>query len=620
MDSEGGRGGYLAPDSATQYDLRMVEPRTNRRLAAILAADVVGYSQMMARDEAGTLAAMKRHRDAVFDPAVAQHNGRIVKLMGDGTLVEFGSVVDAVNCAIAIQRTIATETAAGPPIVLRIGVNLGDIVVDGDDIYGDGVNVAARLEPLAQAGGICVASIVNDSIGGRVDVAFTDSGEVQVKNIDRPIRIWKWHPTSSAGSPPLTASPQAERGVLPSLAVLPFHNLSGDATQDYFADGIVDDLITALSRFKTFAVISRNSSFVYKGRAVDAREIRRELGVRYVLEGSIRRSASRLRVTAQLVDTATAGHLWAQNYDGAVEDVFDMQDRITESVVSIVEPMVKRAEIERTRLKPPASLDAYDLYLEAMGLVMSTEPGASMRAIELIERSLALDPDFPPAIAIAAIAHASSYDRQVPGVTEETRRKGLEYARAALAVAGNDANTRAVAGTSVLLLGSDHGSGMAALRQATAENPNSVNVLTHAGVGSFWAGELAEAENYFLRAVRLNPNDHASHWALTRIAHIRLLQGRYEEALDWANRAHAASPNNATAYTMIIAANAFLGRLDEAARWTEALRRVSPETTLVSIRHGQRMMRDQRQVEVVIEGLRLGGMSEDEAAAPGPAA
>jgi TolB-like protein len=291
-------------------------------------------------------------------------------------------------------------------------------------------------------------------------------------------RLW----TEDAEAPPEAVLP------LPSLAVLPFHNLSGDTAQDYFADGIVDDLITALSRFKTFVVMSRNSSFVYKGRAVDVREIGRELGVRYVLEGSIRRSGSRLRVTAQLVDAATGGHLWAQNYDGALEDVFDMQDRITESVVSIVEPMVKRAEIERTRLKPPTSLDAYDLYLEALGLVMATEPGAAMRAIELIERSLALDPDFPPAIAIAAIAHASSYDRQVPGATEETRRKGLEYGRAALAVAGNDANTRAMAGTAVLLLGSDHGPGMAAIRQATAQNPNSVNVLTHAGVGSFWGG------------------------------------------------------------------------------------------------------------------------------------
>jgi TolB-like protein/Tfp pilus assembly protein PilF len=414
--------------------------------------------------------------------------------------------------------------------------------------------------------------------------------------------------------------PRESSSPLPSLAVLPFHNLSGDATQDYFADGIVDDLITALSRFKTFAVISRNSSFIYKGRAVDIREIGRELGVRYALEGSIRRSGSRLRVTAQLVDTATAGHLWAQNYDGALEDVFEMQDRTTESVVSIIEPMVKRAEIERTRLKPPTSLDAYDLYLKAMALVLTTEPGATAHAIELIERSLVLDPSFPPAIAIAATAYLSLYDRQMPGATEETRRKGLEYARAALVVAGSDANIRVTGGIGVIMLGGEYESGLAAIRQATAENPNSVNVLGYAGVGALWASEVEEAEGYFLRALRLNPNDYSSQWALTRMAHIRLLQGRFEEALDWASRSYAVSPSNAITHSMLVAANAFLGRLEDAARWTEALHKMSPETTFASIRRGCQMMRDQRQVEVVIEGLRLGGMPEEDAAVRGPAA
>lgn len=416
-------------------------------------------------------------------------------------------------------------------------------------------------------------------------------------------RLW----TEDAAPPREAASP------LPSLAVLPFHNLSGDAAQDYFADGIVDDLITALSRFKTFAVISRNSSFVYKGRAVDVREIGRELGIRYVLEGSIRRSGNRLRVTAQLVDAATAAHLWAQNYDGALEDVFDMQDRITESVVSIVEPMVKRAEIERTRSKPPTSLDAYDLYLRAMGLVLATEPDSTLRAIELIERSLALDPNFLPAIATATIAHTSLYDQQRPGATEENRRKGLEYARVALAVAGSDANIRVTGGISVIMLGGEYESGLAAIRQAVAENPNSVNVLGYAGVGALWAGEVEEAEGYFLRAVRLNPNDYVSHWTLTRLAHIRIVQGRFEEALDWASRAYAASPSNALTHAILVAANAFLGRLEEAGRWAEALRKVSPETSFASIRRGNQMMRDQRQVEVLIEGLRLAGMPEDEA-------
>lgn len=409
------------------------------------------------------------------------------------------------------------------------------------------------------------------------------------------------------------AEPREVWSPLPSLAVLPFHNLSDEHAQDYFADGIVDDLIIALSRFKTFAVISRSSSFAYKGRAVDVREIGRQLGVRYVLEGSIRRSGNRLRVTAQLVDAATAGHLWAQNYDGALEDVFDMQDRITESVVSIVEPMVKRAEIDRTRLKPPTSLDAYDLYLQAMALVLTTEPGATMRAINLIERSLALDPDFPAAIAMAALAYTSCYDRQLPGATENTRVKGLEYGRAALAIAGSDANTRVTGGIVVIMLGGEYDSGMAAIRQATIENPNSINVLGFAGVGAFWASEIEDAERYFLRAVRLNANDHSGQWILTRMAHIRILQGRVEEALDWASRSYAVSPSNPITHSMLVVANASLGRLEAAARWTQALLRISPETSFASIRRGHQMVRDQRQIEVVIEGLRLAGMPEDEA-------
>lgn len=415
-------------------------------------------------------------------------------------------------------------------------------------------------------------------------------------------RLWR-----EDAQPPREAS-----SPLPSLAVLPFHNVSGDNAQDYFADGIVDDLITALSRFKTFVVISRNSSFVYRGRALDVREIGRELGVRYVLEGSIRRSGSRLRVTAQLVDAATAGHLWAQNYDGTLEDVFDMQDRITESVVSIVEPMVKRAEIERTPLKPPTSLDAYDLYLQAMALVLTTEPGATMRAIELIERSLALDPSFPPAIAIAALAYTSCYDRQVRGATEQTRLKGLEYSRAALAVAGGDANTRVTGGIGVIMLGGEYESGLAAIRQATAENPNSINVLGFAGVGAFWASELEEAERYFQRAVRLNPNDHSGQWILTRMAHIRIMEGRFEEALEWASRSYAVSPSNPITHSMFVTANAFLGRLEEAGRWIDVLRKASPETSFASIRRGHQMIRDPRQVEVVIDGLRRAGMPEDE--------
>ena len=311
----------------------MAEERINRKLAAIVAADVVGYSRLMAADEAGTLAALKRHREIVFDPAIAGHDGRIVKLIGDGTIVEFGSVVDAVNCALSVQRSngvLPDEALGQPKIVLRIGINLGDVIIEGDDIYGDGVNIAARLEPLAEPGGICVSSIVNESIGNRIDVRFQDGGDISVKNIDRPIRVWKWHPgaTPLAAAKSNAAKPEPN-GATASIAILPFTNMSGDPEQEYFSDGITEDIITDLSKIAGLTVIARNSSFTYKGRSVDIRTVGRELGVRSVLEGSIRRAGKRVRITAQLVDAATGGHLWAERYDRDLTDIFEVQDDVT---------------------------------------------------------------------------------------------------------------------------------------------------------------------------------------------------------------------------------------------------------------------------------------------------
>jgi adenylate cyclase len=315
----------------------MAEERVNRKLAAIFAADVVGYSRLMAADEAGTLAALKRHHELVFDPAVAAHNGRIVKLIGDGTIVEFGSVVDAVNCAISVQRSncaLRDEASGQSKIILRIGINLGDVIIEGDDIYGDGVNIAARLEPLAEPGGICVSSIVNESVGNRIDVRFQDGGEIRVKNIDRPIRVWKWHPgaTTLTAARPNAAKPEAN-GAPASIAVLPFTNMSGDPEQEYFSDGVSEDIITDLSKIAGLTVIARNSSFTYKGRSVDVRTIGRDLGVRSVLEGSIRRAANRVRITAQLTDAATGGHLWADRYDRDLTDIFEVQDEVVERIV-----------------------------------------------------------------------------------------------------------------------------------------------------------------------------------------------------------------------------------------------------------------------------------------------
>jgi adenylate cyclase len=349
--------------------------RAERRLAAILAADVAGYSRLMGVDEDGTLAALKASRKAVVDPTIAEHKGRIVKTTGDGMLVEFASSVDAVTCAIAIQQKMVERSAgaAEPRIVFRIGINVGDIIIDGDDIFGDGVNVAARVENECEPGGVCVSGNAFEQIRGKTNFAFDDLGEKTLKNIERPVRLYAVRGATSAaattaavsGMPPGNSRPLPLPDK-PSIAVLPFQNMSGDPEQEYFADGMVEDIITALSRFKALFVIARNSSFTYKGRAVDVRQVGRELGVRYVLEGSVRKAANRVRITGQLVDTATGAHLWADRIDGGIGDIFDLQDQVTESVVGAIAPAVEKAEIERAKRKPTESLDAYALYLRGL--------------------------------------------------------------------------------------------------------------------------------------------------------------------------------------------------------------------------------------------------------------
>jgi TolB-like protein/class 3 adenylate cyclase len=580
----------------------MVEPRTHRRLAAILAADVVGYSRMMATDEAGTLAALKRHREAVFDPAVAQHNGRIVKLMGDGTLVEFGSVVDAVNCALSIQRRADTT------ITLRIGVNLGDIIIDGDDIYGDGVNVAARLEPLAEPGGICVAAIVNDSVGSRVSVKFRDCGEVHVKNIDHPVRIWKWHPTDSSGKVAAPDVPRdSERSTLPSLAVLPFQNMSGDAEQEYFSDGVVEDLITGLSRFKSLTVIARNSSFVYKGRPIDVRQAARELGCRYVVEGSVRRVGQRLRIAAQLIDGASGAHLWAENYQGSVEDVFDVQDRITESIVAVVEPKIQQAEIDRSRRERPESVDVYDLYLRAMAKLDTLHPADSAAGLELLDLVIELDPGFTRAIAMAAWGYEYRIHMGLPPLGPNDEQKCLDLARRVLAVERADATNIAHCGIILQLVAHEFDQGLLTIKRALELNPSNVAVQFFAGVGNLKGGNLDEALGFFHRAIELNPTDSAG--GMAGIAHANLLKGNYREALDWAARALVRNPNFGWIHWSVIAAYAYLGRMDEAKRAFAAYSQIFPDATLARIRNGQQT-KDPRRVEVLVEGLRLAGMPE----------
>ena len=368
-----------------------------RKLTAILAADVAGYSRLMGADEVGTLNRLRTHRRELIDPKIAEHKGRIVKTTGDGILIEFPSVVEAVACAVAVQQGMAQRNTVIPAdqrIEFRVGINLGDIIVEDDDIHGDGVNVAARLEGLAEPGGVCVSAIVHDQVQGRLDCAFEDTGDQNLKNIARPVRVYRVladRMTAPAASPVL---PLPDK---PSIAVLPFQNMSGDAEQEYFVDGMVEEIITALSRIRWLFVIARNSTFTYKGQAVDVKLVGRELGVRYVLEGSVRKGGGRVRITAQLIEAATGAHLWADRFDGSLEDVFDLQEKVASSVVGVIEPALQAAEAARSVNRPTTDLTAYDLYLRAYAVAISSA-SRFPEALALMSQAIARDPNYGPAL------------------------------------------------------------------------------------------------------------------------------------------------------------------------------------------------------------------------------
>src|SRR5918994_1379351 len=412
----------------------------HRRLAAILAADVAGYSDLMSKDEEGTLTLLRKLRREVIEPRIRSHHGRLVKTSGDGFLVEFSSPVEAVRCAVSFQEALTALAATEPAklLQLRIGINLGDIIIEEDgDIYGDGVNIASRLEQLAFPGGICLSGKVYEEVRDKLHYDFSDKGEHRFKNIARPIKVYCLLAGSdgSSASGELHSLPLLDR---PSIAILPFTNMSKDPEQEYFADGVVEDIIAALSRFRSFFVIARNSTFVYKNRAVSVQQIGRELGVRYVLEGSVRRSGRRVRITAQLVDALTGVHLWAEHYDGAVEDVFDLQDRITASVVGSIQPSIRTAEIERARRKRPENLDAYDLVMRSLPYVWALEYEANKEAARLLDKALLLDPGYPLAVALAAWCRGQRIVYNWSKDLQEDKRETLRQAQMAAGLAHED--------------------------------------------------------------------------------------------------------------------------------------------------------------------------------------
>jgi adenylate cyclase len=400
----------------------MREQAPQRRLAAILAADVVGYSRMMQVDEAGTLAVLKSRRTEILQPLVSKHHGRIIKVMGDGVLVEFASAVQAVSCAVALQEAMAVANEAAEEsrrVVLRIGINLGDVLVEGGDLYGDGVNIAARIEAVADPGSVVVSRTVFNHVRGKVDFEFDDLGERELKNIAEPVQVYRVGVADQA----TTARPPLPLPDKPSIAVLPFQNLTGDILQEYFADGIVEEMITALSRFRNLFVIARNSSFAYKGRTVDVKQIGRDLGVRYVLEGSVRRVGNRVRITGQLIDTSTGLHLWADRFDGAFDDIFDLQDQITARVVGAIAPKLEQAEIDRAKRKLTSSLDAYDYYLRGMAAVHLWTKAGNVEALHHFRRAIELDASFASAHGMAARCYSQ---RKAGGWAEGSAKEVAE--------------------------------------------------------------------------------------------------------------------------------------------------------------------------------------------------
>jgi len=536
----------------------------------------------MEADEEGTLERLKALRRELVDPKIAEHKGRIVKTTGDGLLVEFASVVDAVRCAVAVQQAMPERNAGVAPdsrIEWRIGVNLGDVIVEGDDLYGDGVNIAARIEALADAGGVLVSNTVHDQVRDRLPFTFEDLGEQQVKNIARPVRVFRAQlGMPNAGAPP----PALALPDKPSIAVLPFQNLSGDPEQEYFADGMVEEIITALSRIRWLFVIARNSTFTYKGQAIDVKRVGRELGVRYVLEGSVRKAGGRVRITAQLIDATTGVHLWADRFDGSLEDIFDLQDKVAISAAGVIEPRLREAEIERARRKRPESLDAYDLYLRALPFAYTSMPEEADKALGFLEQAIKLEPDLAIGHAMIAWSHEQRYLRG--GLLEEEKTKALRHARLAIAAGSNDAAALAIAGLVVGFLDpSDYATALDAFDHSLAMSPSSALALGFSAVTRAWRGESAIAIQQAEQALRLSPFDPLSNIRHMAIAIAHFVAGRFEEAAAAAHRATQGHPRFSPPYWMRAAALANLGRIDEAKIMAQRLLDVQPQFTVSSI-------------------------------------
>ena len=585
----------------------MAEERTRRRLAAILAADVVGYSRLMERDESGTLAILKSRRRQVLDPLLLRHRGRVFKTTGDGVLVEFGSAVDAVECAIELQHAMAAANAdlhKDRHMVLRIGINLGDVVIEGGDRYGEGVNIAARLEALAEPGGILVSGTIFEAVRNKVDATFEDLGARALRNIAEPAHLYRIAGRGSGGIPPHRTPTDK-----PTIAVLPFANMSGDPEQEYFSDGMAEEIITALSRMRSLVVIARNSSFQYKGRSVDVKQVGRELGVRYVLEGSVRKSAGRLRITGQLIDAETGAHLWADRFDGEREDIFDLQDQVTARVVGAIAPKLEEAEIERVTRKPTASLDAYDYFLRGMAGLHKWSREGNEEALAHFYRAIDLDPNFATAHGLAARAYVQ---RNAGGwITDRAREvsEARRLARRAVELGHDDAVALCTAGFALADLVGEIEDGDAFIEKALSLNPNLAWAWLYSGWVKAGTGRADLAIEHIARARRLSPHDPQDFSIQTAMAFAHFVAGRYDEGLASAQAAVRDRPGYQLAICILAANAAFAGQPIEARKAIDGLLKLTPGLRMADARSLQTIGRAEDLARWV-EAMRQAGLPE----------
>ncbi|WP_157017850.1 adenylate/guanylate cyclase domain-containing protein [Mesorhizobium xinjiangense] len=585
----------------------MTSQRIQRRLAAILAADVVGYSRLMAQDEASTHAAMMGRWRDVLEPVFGRHEGRVFKRTGDGAFVEFASAVNAVECAIALQDAMRQANGDTPPeraITLRIGVNLGDVMVDQDDLYGDGVNVAARIEGLAEPGGIAISDAVHEYVTGRIAVGFRDGGRHTVKNIDRPVHIWTWSPNGQAEGDDATSSNAAAVSEKPSIAVLPFDNMSRDPEQGYFADGITEDIITDLSKVSGLFVIARNSSFAYKGTTPDIRKVSRDLGVRYVLEGSVRRAANRVRINAQMIDGTTGGHVWAERYDRDLEDIFAVQDEVTRTIVDTLKVKLTAGEKERRASRGKVDPEAYDLLVRSRQTLLQLNPAAARDARAMLERAIEIDPALAPAYARLAIIAFADYVNQWNDATEDNLDQALELAEKAIETSPAEPE-----GHSALSLALSWrrrwDKAEQAAERAVVLDPNSADA--HTGLGNMleFQGRFEEAIPHYQKAQLLDPQfDLALHF----LGRALLSLGHYKEAEAAFKRRLTLSPHSDMSRFYLACLCGLTGRTEEAKRYWQETLQVNPD---FSVKRMKAILpyRDPDQFDRVADGLRKAGIA-----------